>query len=119
MHQPSGMNVRSVLWGGAAIAIGVMLAALVSYLLWNLWSAPSGAQLLGGPNTRLRPAVTPPVLESAPQIDRTQYFAEKQKKIGSWEWIDRQKGIARIPVEEAMRIMAARGQDGRSQKGQP
>lgn len=118
MPQPLEMNVRRVLWGGAAIAAGTVLAALVSYLLWNLWSAPSGAQLLGGPNTRLRPAVTPPVLESAPQLDRAQYFAEKQRKIDSWEWIDRQKGVARIPVEEAMRIMAERGRDGQKRKGQ-
>lgn len=95
----SELNVRGVLWGGVAIALGTVLAALASYLLWQQWSAP-----LGAPNI---PQLAPPVLQSAPQQERAQYFAEKQKLLDSWEWIDRQRGIARIPVEQAMQIMAA------------
>jgi hypothetical protein len=55
------------------------------------------------------PQAESPALQSAPQQDRAQYDAEKRKLLDSWEWVDRQRGIARIPVEEAMRIMAARG----------
>jgi len=98
---PSELNARGVLWGGVAIAFGTVLAALVSYLLWQRWSTPFEA-----PNML---QLVPPILQSAPQQERAQYFAEKQKLLDSWEWIDRQRGIARIPVEEAMRIMAAHG----------
>jgi hypothetical protein len=104
---PSELNARGVLWGGVAIAFGTVLAALVSYLLWQRWSAPSGEQAFGGPNANAVPQIAPPVLQSAPQQERAQYFAEKQKLLDSWEWIDRQHGIARIPVEQAMQIMAA------------
>ena len=105
---PSELNVRGVLWGWLAIVLGIVLAALASYLLWQRWGAPSGVQASGGPNTGAIPQIAPPVLQSAPQQERTQYFAEKQKLLDSWEWIDRQRGIARIPVEQAMQIMAAR-----------
>lgn len=108
--QPTGdINARSVLWGGMAITLGTMLAALGAYLLWQWGNAPSGVQPLGGPNAGILPAIASPVLQSAPQQERAQYFAEKQRLLESWEWVDRQHGIARIPVEEAMRIMAARG----------
>lgn len=107
-HQPAGISVRGVLWGGLAIAFGITLAALVAYLLWQRWDAPSGAQFPGAPNTGAVPTSVQPLLQSAPQQERAQYFAEKQRLIESWEWIDRQHGIARIPVEQAIRIMAAR-----------
>lgn len=106
---PGDINARSVLWGGIAIALGTALAALASYLLWQWGNAPSGVQPLGGPNAGMLPAVAPPGLQSAPQQERAQYFSEKRRLLESWEWVDRQHGIARIPVEEAMRIMAARG----------
>lgn len=108
MDQPGGINVRAVLWGGVAIALGTVLAASASYLLWQRWDAPSGAQISGSPNSRAVPTPAAPALQSAPQRERAQYFAEKQKLLESWEWVDRRRGIARIPVEQAMRIMAAR-----------
>lgn len=103
LHQPDGIHARGVLWGGAAIVLGIVLAALASWLLWRWWNAPAG------PNSGDLPAPASPPLQSAPQPERAAYFAEKRKLLESWEWIDRQNGIARIPVEEAMRIMAARG----------
>lgn len=108
---PSEVHVRGVLWGGAAIALGIAVTAFASWLLWQRWGAPSGAEAFGGPNAGAVPQAEPPALQSAPQPDRAQYFAEKQKLLDSWEWIDRQRGIARIPVQEAMRIMAARGDE--------
>ncbi|PMS32286.1 hypothetical protein C0Z16_06620 [Paraburkholderia rhynchosiae] len=110
------MNVRGVLWGGAAIAIGIMIVVLAAWLLWQRWGALSGAQTYGGPNAGNVPQVSPPALQSAPRQERAQYEAQKRKLLESWEWIDQQRGIARIPVEEAMRIMANpnQGQNGKS-----
>ncbi|HEX7636315.1 MAG TPA: hypothetical protein VF427_13695 [Noviherbaspirillum sp.] len=102
--QPSstGLHVRGVLWGGIAIAGCTVLAAVVSYLLWQRWNTPPV------PEPQTLPALANPLLQSAPQPERAQYFAEKNRLLESWEWIDRQRGIARIPVEQAMRIIAER-----------
>lgn len=97
-HETSGIHVRGVLWGAAAIALGIVLAALVAYFLSERWSVPGEGV----------PSAASPTLQSAPQQERAQYFAEKQHLLTSWEWIDRQHDVARIPVEEAMRIMAAK-----------
>ncbi|RZI44019.1 hypothetical protein EGT07_00905 [Herbaspirillum sp. HC18] len=96
-----GIHSRAVLWSVAAIIAAAVLAVLVSYLLLRWWNVPSAAV----------PAPANSTLQSAPQQERAQYFAEKRRLIESWEWIDRKKGIARIPVEQAMRIMAARNGD--------
>ena len=107
-HASSDVHVAGIVWGGIAIAAGIMLVTIAAWFLWQRWGAPSGAKPFGGPDAANVPQAATPALQSAPQLDRTQYFNEKRKLTESWEWIDRQRGIARIPVEEAMRIMAGR-----------
>jgi hypothetical protein len=94
-----------VAWVGVAILTAVIVACLVAWLLWNAWE-PSRPQ--DGPNTAFDFRVEQPVLESAPRKALKQFMAEKEKLLNSWQWVDPQAGIARIPVEEAMTIMASR-----------
>jgi hypothetical protein len=101
------IDARGVIWGGAAIVIGIVLAVVAAYWLWRAWGAPSGEQANGGPNTGSVPTVTAPGLQSAPQPERAQFFAEKQRELESWGWVDQRAGIAHIPIEDAMRIMAS------------
>ena len=49
-----------------------------------------------------------PLLQPAPQPDRAAYFEEKRRATGTYGWVDRQAGIARIPLDEAMKLTAAR-----------
>jgi hypothetical protein len=49
-----------------------------------------------------------PLLQPAPQPDRAAYLDEKRRVTGTYGWVDREAGIARIPVDEAMKLMAAK-----------
>ncbi len=120
MHEQSDINVRGVMWGGVAIVAGIVLAVLASYFLLQMWNAPSGSQPLGGPNTGFDFQVASPQLQASPQQERARYFAEKERLLDSYAWIDRRAGIARIPLEQAMQIMAARdGAKAAPSKEQP
>lgn len=88
---------------GAAIIAGAIACALVA-----------AALLLGarGPASNTPPQPfegTKPLLQSAPQPERADYFAEKRRVTAGYGWVDRKAGIARIPVDEAMKLLAARG----------
>jgi hypothetical protein len=50
-----------------------------------------------------------PLLQPAPQPDRAAYFEEKRRATQAYGWVDREAGIARIPLDEAMKLMAAKG----------
>jgi hypothetical protein len=50
-----------------------------------------------------------PLLQPAPQPERAAYFEEKRRATQTYGWVDRQAGIARIPLDEAMQLMAAKG----------
>jgi hypothetical protein len=50
-----------------------------------------------------------PALQTKPQDDLKRFELEQRTAVYSYGWVDRSKGIARIPIPEAMRIVAARG----------
>lgn len=98
----SGIQLRAVLLGAAAIVLAIALALLIAYLFWARLR-PAGPD--GGPNAAFDFKVTSPRLESAPQPERADYLAEKNRLLQSWQWIDKPAGIARIPMDAAMQLM--------------
>lgn len=51
-----------------------------------------------------------PALQKTPQDDLKRFELEQRKALSGYGWADRSKGLARIPIDEAMRIIAARGE---------
>jgi hypothetical protein len=95
------VNVCAIAIGGIGIACGIAFALSGAY--WLLRERGPAANTV--PHAFKAPA---PLLQTAPQIERAAYFAEKEGLAGSYGWIDRQAGIARIPVDTAMAVLAAR-----------
>lgn len=107
--QPDNLNTRAIVRTALALLAMLLLAGLGAYFAWRGWGPAGGYR---APNTAPDFRVDKPVLDSAPQPDRAAYMAEKEHLLHSWQWVDRQAGIARIPEQEAMRIIAAR-QEGK------
>lgn len=53
-----------------------------------------------------------PRLQTDPSDDLVRFRAEEQKRLDSYYWIDKQKGIVHIPIERAMKEIAAEGIHG-------
>ena len=51
--------------------------------------------------------VVPPQLQSAPQSDMAQLRAQQKRALEAIGWVDRDRGIARIPVAAAMDLMVS------------
>ena len=51
-----------------------------------------------------------PVLQKNPQADLKRFELEQRRALSEVGWVDRQQGLVRIPIDEAMRIIAARGE---------
>lgn len=96
------LDLRGLGWGAAIIVGGIACTLLAAALVLHE-RGPAA-------NTPPHPFQGPtPLLQSAPQPDRAAYFAEKRRLLDSYGWVDRQAGIARIPLDDAMKLMAARG----------
>jgi hypothetical protein len=50
-----------------------------------------------------------PELQAHPQADLKKYMDAQKKRLNQTGWIDKSAGVAAIPVDKAMRIIAGRG----------
>jgi len=98
------MNTRAVVLAASAILGGVVLCAGAVFLLLHWWDVPAGAG-----SVQASPASAAPDagLRNAPQQDQAAYRADKERRLHALGWVDAQRGIARIPIEAAMDLLAA------------
>ena len=53
-----------------------------------------------------------PHLQTDPSEDLAKFLADEDKRLNTYYWIDKQKGIVHIPIEEAMQELAEKGIEG-------
>ncbi len=91
-----------VLFGGGLVAF-LLVSLGVLYLVFRpqaLWPRP-GAAWSGNEAS--------PALSTSPHQDLAAIRRQEDAELEELAWIDRDKGIARIPIEDAMRLVV---QDG-------
>jgi hypothetical protein len=98
---------------GAYVIVGGIVCALAAGALMLRERGPAA----NTPPHPFQGAV--PLLQPAPQPDRVAYFEEKRRVLAGYGWVDRQAGIARIPLDEAMKLLAARAGAAPAAAGQP
>jgi hypothetical protein len=103
LPQPPGVATGVVMIAVAAFLgfIAVTMAVLFFYLK------------AGAPNALRQGtehAFPEPTLQKKPQDDLKQFEFEQRRALSGYGWVDRSKAIARIPIDEAMRIIASRGE---------
>jgi hypothetical protein len=53
-----------------------------------------------------------PRVQIDPSEDLAQFRAEEDRRLNGYYWIDKQKGLVHIPIEQAMKELAEGGIDG-------
>jgi hypothetical protein len=98
----------------AGVANGIVIVAVAGFLgfvglsmtglFFYLRSAAPGALKAAVENHFPEPA-----LQKNPPDDLRNFEREQRAMLSVYEWVDRSKGLVRIPIERAMQIVAARG----------
>jgi hypothetical protein len=97
------------------VATGIVVIAVAGFLGFVALTMTALFFYLrtGAPNA-LKQAVEhqfpQPVLQKRPQDDLKRFELEQRMALEGYGWVDRPKGIAHIPIAEAMRIVAAQGE---------
>ena len=119
VHEESDVNVRAILGSGLAL---VVVAVIIHVFLWWLQglsqSQAGRAQvqtypLAAGQQDQLPPG---PRLQEHPQQDMSELRQKQDAILNGYGWVNREAGIARIPIEDAMRIVVERGLPAREAK---
>jgi hypothetical protein len=111
-HETTDVNVRGVLLFGAGLFV---VAAVVHLLVWVLFGYFAGRESVRGAReyplaatqeNRLPPE---PRLQIHPRDDLRELHAHEDEVLTSYGWVDKNAGIVRIPIDEAMKIVVQKG----------
>jgi hypothetical protein len=107
-YEPEDIRVRGVLIVAAA---SLVLLVLILLALWGMLRllAESHPRPLATALERARIEPPPPRLQSAPRDDLSAFRAQEETILNRWAWVDRPAGIAQIPIDQAMTLLAVRG----------
>ncbi len=112
---------------GFLMYLGLAIVVALLVVWWSLALIESRVARFDRPPSPLRagmkePQPPEPRLQgvpghtSDPQQDLRGYLNEMQRELSSYGWADEKAGVARIPIDDAMRIIAEKGLPPRETK---
>lgn len=116
-HEPNQVGTAAIVGSGAGLVVAAVIihAALWGYLRRLENDRPFVPPPLGP--ARMEGALrTEPPLQGTPQYQRwgppevADLRRAEQAVLDSYGWVDRDRGIARVPIRRAMQLYVSRGQ---------
>lgn len=111
-HEETDVNIRGIL--GFAVAL-IAVAIVVHLLIWVLFrffdaraARPTTVEypLAVQQENRLPPE---PRLQTNPREDLRELRDSEEQVLTTYGWVDRNTGVVRIPIEDAMKLTIERG----------
>ena len=94
-------------------AIGVVLAMILVIIIIAVAALLAGFPIAASDvERRLTTAMPEPALQTDPAQDLAKLRAREDQALNTYYWIDRDKGIVHVPIDQAIREVIARGLDG-------
>ena len=110
MRETSDFNLKYVVYFAAALLVG--LAVVLGGLTWVFKTFVKRDQREQVVRSEVQPVeVGPrePRLQITPEQENQQYLAEQRETLNKYGWVDQSRGIAHIPIDRAMDIIAQEG----------
>ena len=109
-YETEDFSPRAIRWFTAGLALlTVTVFVVMGWLLWALSDGRPPGQGVVTP-TVPAPNMSPaPDLQVASSQDYQEIRAAEEAQLHTYGWVDRQGGIAAIPIERAMELLAQRG----------
>ena len=107
-HERSDWNLKYVVWGVITLVICVTVMCTASWWIFRTFQSQAESRVLG--TALAQPQLPPePRLQISPSEDWAEMLRREQAVLDSYGWVDRSRGIVRIPIERAMELIAQRG----------
>jgi hypothetical protein len=112
VHEESDVNVGAIIrYGIVLFAVAVVVHVFLWWLLGVYERQNERAQtqafpMAAGQGDRLPPA---PRLQDNPQQELQELRAQQKALLEGYAWVNKETGVVRIPIEEAMRMVVERG----------
>ena len=112
VHEESDVNVGAIIrYGIGLLVVGAFVHVFLWWLLGSYERQHERAQtqvypLAAGQRDRLPPF---PRFQENPQQELQELSGKQKAQLEGYGWVDREAGVARIPIEDAMKLVIERG----------
>ena len=112
VHEESDVNVGAIMrYGASLLAVAVVAHVFLWWLLGTYERQHERAQtqvypMAAGQQDRLPPS---PRLQDNPQQELQDLRAKQEALLEGFGWVNKEAGVARIPIEDAMKMVVERG----------
>lgn len=115
-HEKSDAHARPIAVFELGLLAWVLIsAALMAGLFFYFTDREAGLDVGGSPLADTREPAPGPQLQADPTTDIENLRASEAQRLNGFGWIDRAQGIAHIPIDRAIDIVAERGLPTRPQ----
>jgi len=121
-HEDSDVNVRALLWAVVIFIIFAFVTHAVLYLQFHAYAKHFRNESSQPLTMMARPASVPPTPRlqpfpndkvppnaNTPLTDMADMRAAEDEALNKAGWVDKQKGVVRIPIETAKQLVVQRG----------
>jgi hypothetical protein len=118
-HELSDLSPKNMAIFGVALAVMILIVLWVCYELFQHYSTVSmKTEVPPSPLSYTREPTPEPHLLVVPGQELKAMRAAEDSLLNSYAWVDKEKGIVRIPIQRAIDILAQGGIRSRSQSNE-
>lgn len=114
-REDKDVRISAILWFAFWLVVGAILIHVGLWGVFRLFAAQATSeQPAMEPNVvaSLKRTPSDPRLEPLPLAQRRELSATENARLSSYAWVDRSRGVARIPIERAMALIVEHGVPG-------
>jgi hypothetical protein len=109
-HESSEVNARGIIiFALGLVALGVLIQAALGLVMQGFSGREARGRAVRPPFFAVEVQPPAPRLQGNPGVELMQFKQEELAQLNHYGWIDKGAGIARIPIERAMDILARTG----------
>jgi hypothetical protein len=118
-HELSDLSPKNIAIFGVSLAVMILIVLWVCYELFQHYSTVSmKTEVPPSPLSYTREPTPEPHLLVVPGQELKAMRAAEDSLLHSYAWVDKEKGIVRIPIQRAIDILAQGGIRSRSQSNE-
>lgn len=108
-YERTDASARGIAWTTAGIGVALLAVLVSSAVLYRHWAAEKHTTAL----SKQTSFANGPQVRTSIETDWAQQDSLVREHLTTYGWIDRERGVVRIPVDRAMELLAREGEEKR------
>jgi hypothetical protein len=110
MRETTDFNLKYIVYFAVSLLVGLaVVLAGATWVFKTFIKRDEKEQVVRSEVQPVQVGTREPQLQVSPQQENQEYLAEQRQALSKYGWVDQARGIAHIPIDRAMDIVAQEG----------